>query len=62
VNDLIIIEIVKADIIDSAIKVGSGCEWKGKGKQPQWNNPKSTKAYDQPKAGAARSYYSSSWS
>ncbi len=45
-NDLTIIEIVEADIIDSTIKVGSGCEWIGKGKQPQWNNPKSTKAYD----------------
>lgn len=45
-NYLTIIEIVEADIIDSTVKVGSGCKWRGKGKQPQWNNPKSTKAYD----------------
>ena len=39
-------EIVEQDIIDSSVEVGSGCEWTGKGTEPQWNNPKSTKAYD----------------
>ncbi|NJR24715.1 MAG: hypothetical protein HC786_22435 [Richelia sp. CSU_2_1] len=28
------------------MEVGSGCEWIGNGSEPQWNNPKSTKAYD----------------
>ena len=40
------IEIIKADIIDSTIEVGSDCKWIGTGKEPQWDNPKSTKAYD----------------
>ena len=40
------VEIVEQDIIDPSIEVGSGCEWKGSGSEPQWNNPKSTKAYD----------------
>ncbi|TAG95931.1 MAG: hypothetical protein EAZ09_09690 [Oscillatoriales cyanobacterium] len=39
-------EIVEQFIIDSTKEVGSGCEWTGKGTEPQWNNPKSTKAYD----------------
>ncbi len=40
------IKIVEADIIDSTIEVGSGYQWRGRGKEPQWDNPKSTKAYD----------------
>lgn len=40
------IEIIQADIQDQSITVGSGCQWTGKGAEPQWNNPKSTKAYD----------------
>jgi len=39
-------EIIEQDIINSSVEVGSGCEWTGKGVEPQWNNPKSTKAYD----------------
>ena len=39
-------EIIEQDIIDSSVEVGSGCEWRGKGTEPQWNNPKSMKAYD----------------
>ena len=39
-------EIVEQFIIDSSIEVGSGCEWTGSGTEPQWNNPKSMKAYD----------------
>ena len=39
-------EIIEQDIIDSSVEVGSGCEWTGKGAEPQWNNAKSTKAYD----------------
>ena len=39
-------EIIEQDIIDSSVEVGSGCEWTGRGTEPQWNNPKSTKAYD----------------
>lgn len=38
--------IIKASITDNTIKVGSGFQWTGKGSEPQWNNPKSTKAYD----------------
>jgi len=45
-DELESIEILEADIIDSTVEVGSGCEWGGTGKEPQWNNPKSTKAYD----------------
>ena len=44
--DLENIEIVEADIIDSTIEVGSGCIWRGSGNEPQWDNPKSSKAYD----------------
>lgn len=40
------IEIIEADIIDSTVEVGSGCIWQGKGQEPQWDNPKSSKAYD----------------
>lgn len=40
------IEIIEADIIDSTVEVGSGCIWLGKGQEPQWDNPKSSKAYD----------------
>jgi hypothetical protein len=40
------IEIVAADIIDSTVEVGSDRIWRGSGKEPQWDNPKSTKAYD----------------
>ena len=39
-------EIIEQDIIDSSVEVGSGCEWTGRGTEPQWNNPKSTEAYD----------------
>lgn len=39
-------EIIEQDIIDSSVEVGSDREWTGKGTEPQWNNPKSTKAYD----------------
>ncbi|HBE20783.1 MAG TPA: hypothetical protein DEG17_00990 [Cyanobacteria bacterium UBA11149] len=45
-DELETIEIVEADIIDSTVEVGSGCIWRGSGKEPQWDNPKSTKAYD----------------
>lgn len=45
-NELESIEIVEAEIFDSTVEVGSGCVWRGNGKEPQWNNPKSTKAYD----------------
>ena len=45
-DELESIEIVESDIIDSTIRVGSGCQWRGRGKEPQWDNPKSTKAYD----------------
>ena len=40
------VEIVEQDIIDLTIQVGSNCEWIGSGSEPQWDNPKSTKAYD----------------
>lgn len=40
------ITILQQDIADSSIEVGSECEWQGQGTEPQWNNPKSTKAYD----------------
>jgi hypothetical protein len=40
------IEIIEQDIIDLTIQVGSNCEWIGTGSEPQWDNPKSTKAYD----------------
>jgi len=26
--------------------VGSGCQWNGRGVEPQWNNPKCSKVYD----------------
>jgi hypothetical protein len=39
-------EIIEQDIIDSSVEVGSGCEWTGRGTEPQWNKPESTKAYD----------------
>jgi hypothetical protein len=45
-DELESIEIIEFDIIDDTIEVGSGCEWRGTGKEPQWDNPKSTKAYD----------------
>lgn len=45
-DDLEASEIVEADIIDPTVEVGSGCIWRGSGKEPQWENPKSTKAYD----------------
>lgn len=40
------IEIVESEMIDYTIKVGSGCEWQGTGKEPQWHNLKCTKVYD----------------
>ena len=39
-------EIVAQEIADSTVEGGSGTPWRGSGKEPQWNNPKSTKAYD----------------
>ena len=39
-------EIVQQYIINSSREVGSGCAWTGSGTEPQWNNPKSMKAYD----------------
>lgn len=40
------VEIVEQEITDPTIEVGSGCEWQGRGAEPQWNNSKSAKAYD----------------
>ena len=40
-----VIEFRIEDQVDQTIEVGSGCEWRGSGVEPQWNNPKS-KAYD----------------
>ncbi|MDM9385460.1 hypothetical protein QUB80_32925 [Chlorogloeopsis sp. ULAP01] len=40
------VEVIQQDITDSTIQVGSSYEWRGSGVEPQWNNPKSTKAYD----------------
>lgn len=40
------VEVVQQEISDPNIEVGSGCEWRGSGAEPQWNNPKSMKAYD----------------
>ncbi len=37
---------MQQDVTDPTIFVGSGYEWTGSGREPQWNNPKSTKAYD----------------
>lgn len=45
-DELEYIEIVESDIIDDTIEVGSGCEWRGAGSEPQWDNPKCTKVYD----------------
>lgn len=39
-------KIIESEIKDQNITVGSGCQWTGKGSEPQWDNPKSTKAYD----------------
>lgn len=39
-------EVVQQDIKDRHITVGSGHPWTGHGKEPQWSNPKSTKAYN----------------
>ncbi|MBD2207375.1 hypothetical protein H6G33_15410 [Calothrix sp. FACHB-1219] len=41
-----LIEVIQQEITSSNIKVGSGCTWTGSGAEPQWNNSKSTKAYD----------------
>ncbi|MBD2384791.1 hypothetical protein [Cylindrospermum sp. FACHB-282] len=41
-----LVEVVQQKIKDPNIKVGSGCEWIGKGAEPQWDKPRSTKAYD----------------
>jgi hypothetical protein len=41
-----VVEIIEQDIIDSRVEVGSGCEWRGRETEPQWNKPESTKAYD----------------
>jgi Domain of unknown function (DUF4157) len=38
--------IVQQEVANPNVKVGSGETWTGKGGEPQWNNPKSTKAYD----------------
>lgn len=45
-DELESIEIIESEIFNSTIEVGSDCEWRGKGNEPQWDNPKSTKAYD----------------
>lgn len=45
-DELKSIEIIESDIIDNTIEVGSGCKWQGRGKEPQWDNVKCTKAYD----------------
>lgn len=45
-DDLVTIIIIASDIINSTIEIGSGCIWQGSGKEPQWDNFKSTKAYD----------------
>lgn len=37
---------MQQNINDPTIFVGSGYEWTGSGREPQWNNPKSMKAYD----------------
>jgi len=39
-------EVVQREITNRNIEVGSGCEWIGKGAEPQWDNYRSTKAYD----------------
>lgn len=45
-DELESVEIVESDITDNTIKVGSGCQWRGTGKEPQWHNLKCTKVYD----------------
>jgi hypothetical protein len=40
------VEVVQQEITNPHKQVGSGCEWTGKGAEPQWDNPKSQKAYD----------------
>lgn len=45
-NEQKIIEIIEVDIIDPTVEIGSGCIWRGSGQEPQWDNPKSSKAYD----------------
>lgn len=45
-DELEAIKIVEADVLDDTVKVGSGCEWRGNGQEPQWDNARSTKAYD----------------
>jgi hypothetical protein len=39
-------EVIQQEITNPNVEVGSGCVWRGKGEEPQWNNPRSTKAYD----------------
>lgn len=39
-------EVVQQEITNPNIEVGSGCEWRGKGAEPQWDKPESRKAYD----------------
>ena len=43
--DTLEIEVVEEIVFDPNIEVGSGLDWRGRGKEPQWDNPKS-KAYD----------------
>ena len=38
--------VVQQEVVNPNVKVGSGEPWTGKGGEPQWSNPKSTKAYD----------------
>ena len=38
--------VVEQKIKDPNIRAGSGEQWTGKNEPPQWDNPKSTKAYD----------------
>ncbi|MBD2693760.1 hypothetical protein [Anabaena catenula] len=45
-DDYQLVEVVQLEITNPNIEVGSGYEWTGKGAEPQWDNSKSTKAYD----------------
>ena len=40
------VEVLQQDIRNRSVTVGSGHPWTGRGKEPQWSNPKSAKAYD----------------
>ena len=38
-------EVIQQEVTNPDIEVGSGHPWTGSGSEPQWDNPKSTKAY-----------------